>query len=125
MMLTNENTAQLMPEPDRSALSAPTRFVQRKCACGGTTGVTDTCAGCSAKKLSIVQRTFANVVQKHLVVSQPHDRYEQEADQVAEEVMRLPEPNGKPLKFSPPTIQRKCTECEEEEVQRQAEQPEE
>jgi Domain of unknown function (DUF4157) len=120
MMLTNEHTAQLMPESDRSAPSAPTRFVQRKCACGGTTGITDTCAGCSAQKLSIVQRTLANVVQRHLAVSQPHDPYEQEADQVAEEVMRMPEPNGKPVKFSPPTIQRKCTDCEEEEVQRQS-----
>jgi hypothetical protein len=50
------------------------------------------------------------VVQTKLAINQPGDRYEQEADRVAETVMRMPEPQ----------VQRKCAACEEEEqVQRQ------
>jgi hypothetical protein len=83
--------------------------------------VTDTCTDCSGKKLSIAQPAFAGVVQKQLAVSEPHDHYEQEADQVAEQVMRMPASNVTPAKFSPPTIQRMCAGCQEEEeqVQRQ------
>ena len=43
-------------------------------------------------------------VQTKLTVDEPGDQYEQEADRVAEEVMRMPEPR----------IQRACPECEEE-----------
>jgi hypothetical protein len=47
-------------------------------------------------------------VQPKLTVNAPDDEYEREADQVAEAVMRAPEE----------AVQRKCKECEEEEVQR-------
>lgn len=40
-------------------------------------------------------------VQTKLVISQPHDPYEQEADCVADQVMRMPEP----------TVQRQCAAC--------------
>ena len=46
--------------------------------------------------------------QAKLTVSQPNDQYEQEADRLADQVMRMPEPK----------IQRVCPECEEE-LQRQ------
>jgi hypothetical protein len=42
-------------------------------------------------------------IQAKLTVSQPGDPYEQEADRVADEVMRMPEPG---------TVQRKCAACE-------------
>ena len=44
-------------------------------------------------------------IQTKLTVSQPRDVYEQEADRIADQVMRMPEPR----------IQRVCPECEEEE----------
>jgi hypothetical protein len=48
-------------------------------------------------------------LQAQLTINQPGDRYEQEADHVAAQVMRMPEPG----------VQRKCAACEEEEgVQR-------
>lgn len=50
-------------------------------------------------------------IQTKLKINSPNDKYEQEADKVAEQVMRMPEPN----------IQRKCTSCgkeEEETIQR-------
>ena len=47
-------------------------------------------------------------IQAKLTVGQPGDKYEQEADRVADQVMRMPEPK----------IQRVCPQCEEE-LQRQ------
>jgi hypothetical protein len=66
--------------------------LQRKCACG------EGCPHCQ-EELGI---------QTKLKISEPGDRYEQEADRVADQVMRMPEPK----------IQRVCAECEEE-LQRQ------
>jgi outer membrane protein OmpA-like peptidoglycan-associated protein len=62
-------------------------------------------------------------IQAKLTVNQPGDRFEQEADRVAEQVMRMPEPQdaAKQLDisgtFSFPSVQRKCAKCEEEERQ--------
>jgi hypothetical protein len=52
-----------------------------------------------------VQRVVSGI-QAKLKVGHPGDKYEQEADRVADEVMRMPEPH----KFH---IQRACSECEE------------
>src|SRR4051812_24657328 len=48
-------------------------------------------------------------MQAKLEVGQPNDRYEHEADAVADTVMRMPEQNF---------IQRKCAECEKEEKEK-------
>lgn len=62
-------------------LTAPGRPVlQRACACGGT------CAHCSSGHDDEAR------VQTKLTVGPPNDRYEQEADHVADQVMRMPEP---------------------------------
>lgn len=66
----------------------------------------------------------ANKLQRKLTVSQPGDRYEQEADRVAEQVMRMPEPRSRKtaiisLSDQGISLQRLCTECEEE-LQRSA-----
>lgn len=60
---------------------------------------------CSSPILSL-QRTLGNhavgqFLQTKLAVSAPGDQYEQEADRVADQVMRVPEP----------TVQRKCAAC--------------
>ncbi|MFT4016066.1 MAG: DUF4157 domain-containing protein [Agriterribacter sp.] len=57
--------------------------------------------------------------QSKLTINQPGDKYEQEADTVAEQVMRTPGEN-KQMFFQPQitpinTIQKKCAHCEEEE----------
>jgi hypothetical protein len=67
-----------------------------------------------------VQRMFqAGLIQAKLSISQPGDPYEEEADRVADHVMRMPEP----------TVQRKCaacadgglcSKCAEQKVQRKA-----
>jgi hypothetical protein len=63
---------------------APSGLLQRTCACGGTHGVDGMCEECRGKRLTGVQTK--------LRVNEPGDRYEQEADRIADEVMRVPEP---------------------------------
>ena len=56
--------------------------------------------------------------QPKLSINQPGDAYEQEADAMAERVMRMAAPEGSDASFfspKPVVIQRKCKECEEEE----------
>jgi Domain of unknown function (DUF4157) len=60
-----------------SPLSTGMPLLQRKCACGGG------CPRCQ-EELGI---------QAKLKISEPGDKYEQEADRVADEVMRMPEPS--------------------------------
>lgn len=71
-----------------------------------------------------VQRLIrSRYIQAKLQVNEPGDAFEQEADQVAGKVMRMPDPQADPgatvsNRTQMSRIQRKCTECEEE-VQRQ------
>lgn len=58
-------------------------------------------------------------IQPKLKIGQPHDIYEQEADRMAEHVMRVSEPGVVHTQSTGPRIQRFCPECEEEQ-QRQA-----
>jgi hypothetical protein len=82
---------------------------------------------------------YSCLVQAKLRIGAPNDRYEQEADRVAEHVMRMPEPNHGipsrtfvPAGVSPASIQREhasgvdnapCPECENE-LRRQPEEEE-
>ena len=61
---------------------------------------------------AIGNASFARLVQARLSVSHPTDAYEQEADRVADAIMRMDEPalaHG-----APPAIARVCADCEEE-----------
>ena len=56
--------------------------------------------------------------QPRLTITQPNDLYEQQADAMAEQVMRMPDKtNNQNTFFKPATslVQRKCDHCEEEE----------
>jgi Domain of unknown function (DUF4157) len=73
---------------------------------------------------TIGNRAVGRFIQAKLEVSKPADVYEQEADRVAEQVMRMPDPNamnkaeiGKQRDGI--QIQRECAKCEEE-LSRQA-----
>ena len=65
---------------------------------------------------------FRAVVQPKLTVNTPGDAYEQEADQVADQVMRMREGDAPVVQRMPLTplggLQRKCTECEKEEKEK-------
>ena len=76
------------------------------------------------------RRSFVQPVSRHdvpiqakLTVGAPGDRYEQEADRVADQVMRMSADNAATLS-APPQIQRLCAGCEDE-LQRQVEEEEE
>lgn len=70
--------------PQISVLRPPrSGLLQRKCACGGTPGPNGECEECSKK------RAFG--LQTKLKINEPGDIYEQEANQVADQVMRMPE----------------------------------
>ncbi|MCX9012827.1 MAG: DUF4157 domain-containing protein [Candidatus Methanoperedens sp.] len=71
------------------------------------------------EQILFLQRTIGNqavrklirsgVLQAKLRIGKPNDIYEQEADRVAEQVMRMPEP--KVSKDTEVSIQRKCPKC--------------
>ena len=60
--------------------------------------------------------------QPKLTINQPNDAYEQEADAMADQVMRMPDETANSKAFFKPSIaaiQRKCEHCEEEEKKMQ------
>jgi len=62
-----------------------------------------------------------STIQPKLTIGQPGDTYEQEADAMADQVMRMSEApgnDGETIQAKPQSVlQRKCTSCEEEAVQ--------
>jgi hypothetical protein len=79
-----------------AALPAQSGLLQRKCACGGTPGLTGECEECSKKK--------PLGLQTKLRVGASGDTYEREADRIAQQVMAMPAHQG--FLGSPPSIQR-------------------
>ena len=84
--------------------------IQRTCACGGT------CTACQSEGMP--QHHHGDLVQPKLTISQPGDMHEQEADRVADIVMRLPEPETRRGRAVSPQVQavhmqRLCSACEE------------
>src|SRR5215471_5022384 len=74
--------------------------MQRQCNCGGT------CSHCGNERQSgsdaVTRLRHSNVMQARLTVSEPGDPFEQEADRVADQVMRMSEPE------TPATISRQA-----------------
>jgi len=77
------------------------------------------------QNISILPPT-SSVIQPKLKINAPNDKYEQEADRVAEQVMRMPTQtiqrkcekcgNEKEIQWAPQVlVQRKCAKCELEE----------
>jgi hypothetical protein len=70
---------------------------QRKCACGGSAGSTGECAECRQNKANIFSQQHGDSlsaftgedIQAKLAMGQAGDQYEQEADRVADDVMRM------------------------------------
>jgi hypothetical protein len=75
------------PKPAAAALRlpGPGSLLQRKCACGGTPGLDGACAECRVKRLG---------VRPKLAIGAPNDRYEQEADRVADAVVHTVGPRA-------------------------------
>ncbi len=62
---------------------------------------------------------FKPVIQPKLTINNPNDAYEQEADAMADKVMRMEQPGVQLKPLSITAVQRKCEHCEEEEKQMQ------
>lgn len=71
-------------------------LLQRKCACGGSTGLLGECESCADKK--------QNGLQAKLKIGEPGDIYEREADRIADQVMTAPAHHA--VSSGPPRIQR-------------------
>jgi hypothetical protein len=95
--------AALQTQPTKAPPSnSHSLLVQRKCACGGSSGLTGSCSGCETKKL------LGKPLQTKLRVNQPGDAYEQEADRMADQVMEAPVHSS--VSGAPPSIQRLATQ---------------
>ena len=82
------NLVQAQAKPASSSLSTlhRTGFLQRKCACGGTAGLSGQCEQCQKDHFLGTPR---NRLQKKLTINEPGDQYEQEADRIANAARRL------------------------------------
>ncbi len=69
--------------------------LKHDCPCGGG------CPRCKAE----------SSIQPKLRIGEPNDQYEQEADRVAEQVMRMPDHEVAGVSHAPMKVQRKCTAC--------------
>lgn len=72
------------PEPARLAAArfgpqTSAQLIQRACSCGGSAGVSGSCASCAAEERLGIQ--------PKLTVSRPGDQWEQEADRIADQVL--------------------------------------
>src|ERR1044071_3687986 len=94
----------IAPQQDTSAAPHLAKVVQRSCACGESSGMTDSCESCTAKDLAGTR------VQAKLVVGPVNDPYEQEADRVADQAMRMPDADVAITSENDPVIQRACTD---------------
>jgi hypothetical protein len=85
-------------KPLRMSRQLFSRPVLSHCACGGS------CPRC--------KNTLP--IQTKLAVSQPGDSLEQQADRVADQIMRMPAGEVSAISRGKPSLQRKCVACEEE-----------
>ena len=79
--------------PNVSKSSHAVSLLQRKCACGGSPGISGECAECQSKRL-----------QRKLAIGSSNDPLETEADRVADQVLAAPAHSA--VSSSPPRIQR-------------------
>ena len=81
------SVAEAVQTTSKAPSSSSSGFVlKRKCACGGSAGLTGECEECRRKKL------LGRAPQRKLAINEPGDEYEREADRVAEQVMRIADP---------------------------------
>jgi hypothetical protein len=68
----------------------------------------------------ILRHHGSNIIQAKLKIGQPNDKYEQEADRITDQVMRMAEPKESLNNGHSSLVQRKskCSECEEKEEEK-------
>jgi hypothetical protein len=109
--MSKPTQTQAQPTSQPLVTPAPSGLLQRKCDCGKSAGLTGKCSDCESKKLTLQRRSNQQEenetppvmhemlrsdfpkIQPKLKISAPNDKYEQEADRIADQVMRMPEPS--------------------------------
>lgn len=99
-------------EPDTGLSSG--RHIHRP-AIAGKEAVSDALDQLNGRHHFSSMHLYPPAVQARLTVNQPNDVFEQEADAVAEKVMRMTAINTGCTKNTSAELQRKCSHCEEEE----------
>lgn len=89
---------QMAPRPGITDSPVSRGLLQRKCACGGEKGLSGECAECRRKRRLGLQPT--------LTVGRPADRYEQEANRVADQILGAPAPGARRMRPLTPVVQR-------------------
>ena len=110
-------------------------LLQRKCGCGQSASLTGQCSECQRKKLASergstdsanasetppvvheVLRSSFPKIQPKLKIGAPNDKYEQEADRIANQIMRMPESEVQqqvePEKEGEESLQTNCSSSE-------------
>ncbi len=100
---------------ERIAATAKTSESEKKCSSSCKQNPSFDSSGSLADRILQLQRTAGNravqrliksrAIQAKLTISEPEDIYEQEADRVADQMMKMPDP----------VLQRKCAKCDEDE----------
>jgi hypothetical protein len=83
--LRSHTTASGIHSPSVMPVHGGAVFLQRQCACGGSAGVSGECEECRQKRLSGQPKGM----QAKLAINQPGDRWEQEADRAADDVLAV------------------------------------
>src|SRR3981081_2487283 len=100
----------------------PDRQLQTTCCANPTSGTNELLERFRQVQRTVGNKALGHLIQAKLEISQPGDVPEQEADRVADQVMRMPDLRSAPnalaiheLRAAP--LQRKCDQCKEEEPQ--------
>ncbi|HBB32030.1 MAG TPA: hypothetical protein DDZ80_10900 [Cyanobacteria bacterium UBA8803] len=132
--------------PKPSFTPVQTGLLQRKCACGNSASLTGKCTECENKRLTLqrrstnqaepdevppivheVLRSPSQKIQPKLKISQPNDYFEQEADWIADKIMRMPSPditvNGSAAMRFKPLANTELVQLQELEKQEETIQP--
>jgi hypothetical protein len=97
----------LMPKPGTKTKISATPVRKHKSAHGQRAVDSQPGFGRSVSR----SQTAAPVIQAKLKIGEPNDKFEQEADRVAEEAMRMPDSEVSGVSKSSAKIQRKCGAC--------------
>lgn len=113
--MSHEAAAQVQPTPNNHPLFKGS-ILKRKCpSCGKHKTGSGTCTKCQSRNHVKVPSDLP-FIQPKLTIGCPDDKYEREADRVAEKVMRMPAPESNSVvgaQSQIPQIQRRYANCEE------------
>ncbi|MEM9007834.1 MAG: DUF4157 domain-containing protein [Cyanobacteria bacterium P01_F01_bin.86] len=113
--MSREVTVQTKPTSTGHPLSQGSILQRKYTSCGQHKTVGGTYVKCQSNAQAKAPQALP-IIQTKLTVGQPNDKYEKEADRIAEQVMRMPAPETAATvgtQFQPPKIQRMCANCDE------------